>query len=97
MGKVTYEFDEDKESRDIELIVNRYKMICALDELEKYRYDLYNGHCEEVIYVRDDRKIGTDENKTIEDVRKTRECIEVKDVLNVLDDILDDVKHLVSL
>lgn len=97
MGKVTYEFDENKESRDIELIVNRYKMICALDELEKYRYDLYNGHCEEVIYVRDYKKIGIDDNKTVEDVKNTRECIEVKDVLNVLDDILDDVKHLVSL
>ena len=97
MWKVTYEFDENKESHDIELIVNRYKMIGALDELEKYRYDLYNGHCEEVIYVQDDKKIGTDENKTIENVKKTRECIEVKDVLNVLDDILEDVKHLVSL
>lgn len=31
MGKVTFEFDENKESRDIKLIVNRYKMICALD------------------------------------------------------------------
>ena len=97
MGKVTYEFDENKESHDIELIVNRYKMICALDKLEKYRHDLYNGHCEEVVYVQDDKKTGTDENKTIENVNKTRECIEVKDVLNVLDDILDDVKHLVSL
>lgn len=97
MGKVTYEFEENKESHDIELIVNRYKMICALDELEKYRYDLYNGHCEDVIYVRDDEKTGTDDNKTIEDVKRTKECIEVKNVLNVLDDILEDVKHLVSL
>ena len=93
MGKVTYEFDENKESHDIELIV----MICALDELEKYRHDLYNGHREEVIYVKDDKKTGTDDNKTIENVKRTRECIEVKDVLNVLDDILEDVKHLVSL
>ena len=97
MGKVTYEFDENKESRDIELIVNRYKMICALDELEKYRHDLYNGHCEDVIYVRDDKKAEIDENKTIGDVKITKECIEIKNVLNVLDDILKDVKHLVSL
>ena len=97
MGKVTYEFDENKENRDIELIVNRYKMICALDELEKYRHDLYNGHREEVIYVRDDKKIGIDDNKTIEDVKRTRECIEVRDVLKVLDGILEDVKHLISL
>lgn len=97
MGKLTYEFDENKESRDIELIVNRYKMICALDELEKYRHDLYNWHREEVIYVRDDKKIGIDDNKTIEDVKRTRECIEVRDVLKVLDGILEDVKHLISL
>ena len=42
-------------------------MICALDELEKYRYDLYNGHREEVISVRKGRRIERDENKTIED------------------------------
>lgn len=72
-------------------------MICALDELEKYRHDLYNGHCEDVIYVRDDKKAEIDENKTIGDVKRTKECIEVKNVLNVLDDILEDVKHLVSL
>ena len=41
MAKVIYEFDENEEKRDIELIVNRYKMICALDKLEKYRYDFY--------------------------------------------------------
>ena len=38
MGKVTFEFDENKESRDIELIVNRYKMICAGDEYFAARY-----------------------------------------------------------
>lgn len=72
MGKVTFEFDENKESRDIELIVNRYKMICALDELEKYRYDLYNGHRDEVISVSNGRKIERDKNKTIEDVKMFR-------------------------
>jgi len=97
MAKVIYEFDENEESRDIELIVNRYKMICALDKLEKYRYDLYNGHCEEVFFAREDRKNGVDDNKTVEDVKMTKECVEVKDVLNVLDSILEDVKHLVSL
>ena len=97
MGKVTFEFDENKESRDIELIVNRYKMICALDELEKYRYDLYNGHRDEVISVRNGRRIERDENKTIEDVKNTEASLEVDDVLNALDDILDDVKYLVSL
>lgn len=63
MGKVTFEFDENKESRDIELIVNRYKMICALDELEKYRYDLYNGHRDEVISVGNGGRIERDDYK----------------------------------
>lgn len=72
-------------------------MICALDELEKYRYDLYNGHRDEVISVRNGRRIERDENKTIEYVKNTKACLEVDDVLNSLDDILDDVKHLVSL
>ena len=71
-------------------------MICALDKLEKYRYDLYNGHCEEVFFVREE-KHGVDDNKTTEGVKQNRECIEVKDVVNVLDDILGEVKHLVSL
>ncbi len=97
MAKVTFEFDDKKESHDIELIVNRYKMICALDKLEKYRYDLYNGHRDEVISVRDGKRIEIGENETIEDVKNTKACLEVDDVLNVLDDILDDVKHLVLL
>ena len=90
MGKVTFEFDENNERNDIELVVNRYKMICALDESEKYRYDLYNGHCEEIISVRDDVKIERGANKTIEEVRNTKTCLEV-------DYILRDVQHLVSL
>lgn len=94
MSKVTFEFDENEDRQDVELIVNRLKMSCALDALKEYRGDLYKGYREEVVAIRDGKIIERGENKTLEDVKNTKAYIEVNEVLNVLDDILDDVKHL---
>ena len=40
MAKVIFEFDETEDRQDVELIVNRLKMSCALDDLKEYRDDL---------------------------------------------------------
>lgn len=96
MGKVIFEFDENEEREDIELIVNRLKMSCALDELKEYRDDLYKGYRDhEMVFIRDGKVIETGENKNLEDVKNTKSYIEVSDVLNILDNILEDVKHLI--
>lgn len=94
MAKVIFEFDETEDRQDVELIVNRLKMSCALDDLKEYRDDLYKGYREEVVVIRDGKIIERGENKTLEDVKKSKGYIEVNEVLNVLDNILNDVKHL---
>ena len=57
MAKVTYEFDENEEGRDIELINSRYKMICALNDLSDLKRKLYKGWLseEDLINVKDNR------------------------------------------
>ena len=68
MGKVTFEFDED-DRENINLVVNRHKLINAIEELSNLYRGIYNGK----IYYRDDEQIylkadGT--KATEEDYRK---------------------------
>ena len=44
MGKVTFEFDEDEERHEIDLITNRHKMIVSLYEVQKYKRDIDKGY-----------------------------------------------------
>lgn len=50
MAKVTFEYDENEEKTDIELIVNRYKMWNALNELSGLRRSIYKGYYNEGDY-----------------------------------------------
>lgn len=42
MGKVTFEFDNIEENRDVALTNDRYKMITALYELSDFAREIYN-------------------------------------------------------
>lgn len=44
MGKVVFEFDEDEERHEIDLITNRHKMIVSLYEVQKYKRDIDKGY-----------------------------------------------------
>ena len=44
MGKVTFEFNEDEERHEIDLITNRHKMIVSLYEVQKYKRDIDKGY-----------------------------------------------------
>ena len=44
MAKVIFEFDDEKDSREIKNIINRDEFIFALDELINYRRTLYKGY-----------------------------------------------------
>jgi hypothetical protein len=52
MGKVIFEFDEN-DIENINLVVNRHKLICAIEELS----ELYRGIYNHKIYYRDDEQI----------------------------------------
>ena len=42
MSKVTFVFDESEDRADINIIVDRHKLMSALLELSNYRKSLYN-------------------------------------------------------
>lgn len=42
MAKVTFEFDDLEERRDVTLTNERYKMIVALDKLNDFFCEIYN-------------------------------------------------------
>lgn len=65
MPKVTFEFDEYEDRRDIDIIVNRHKLMCAIDELSDLYRTIYNGKVYEegaTIYLLEDGRKATKED-----------------------------------
>ncbi len=96
MGKVIFEFDDVAENSDIENVINRNKLICALDEIKNFRTNLYKGFEENIIIVKNDKVINSKEFKTKEDINGTKGYISVSDVIDELDRCLSEVKHLLN-
>ena len=98
MGKVTFEFDEDEERHDIELITNRHKLICALYDLDNYRRGLYKGYINNMTYAANGQIIGKgiEALKEINEEAKVTSYLEDEDVINEIDIILDKVRFLLD-
>lgn len=102
MGRVNFEYDENEEREDISLIVNRYKMINAIQEISDLYSILYNGKIYDkdvVIYLKADGSKATQED--YDEVSKTgkylsggKHYISQGWIENRLDSILEDVRHL---
>lgn len=103
MGKVTFEFNDEEETSEINVIVNRHKLMCALNELSDFRRKLYNGklYTEEIITVKDG-KVLTEEDYTAfrergeYPVRGTKEYISTDYLETEFDDILSNVTDLLD-
>lgn len=103
MAKVTYEFNENKEKHDIDLINGRYKMIYALTQLNNLRRNLYKGYLnsEDMIHVRGkealtEEDISKEYNETGEPVKGTKLFISYDYIEKEIDSILDDVWSLIN-
>lgn len=97
MGKVTFEFNDGEESYDIELTVNRRKLISALYDLQSYRRDIYKGYINNTLIVVGDKVVARDSNKLEDyDIEKAKAYLEVEDILRELDYILDKVQSLLD-
>lgn len=65
MPKVIFEFDEYEDRYDVNAIVNRHKLLRAIDELSDLYRVIYNGKIydkEDVIYLKEDGCKATDED-----------------------------------
>lgn len=65
MSKVTFEFDENEDRCDVNLIVNRHKLATAINELSDLCRQIYNGKIyndKDFIYVKEDGCVATKED-----------------------------------
>ena len=98
MAKVIFEFDEDEDRHELELINNRHKLICALYDLSNYRRSLYKGYINNATYAVDDKIVGKWDDirdKNFGDA-KIKAYLQDEDVINELDIILDKVRFLLD-
>lgn len=51
MGRVIFEFDEDKDSYDLKIINNRTDIMDTLEQIDEYRRNLYKGYSDNEIIV----------------------------------------------
>ena len=98
MSKITFEFDEDEEWNDVNLVVNRHKLITAIYDLENYKRGIYKGYIDNAVYAVDGKIVGK-----LDDIRdkdfgdaKIKAYLDDEDVLRELDMILDKVRHLLN-
>ena len=103
MAKVTYEFDENEEGRDIELINSRYKMICALNDLSDLKRKLYKGWLneEDLINVKDNRVLQKEDYDKIHKEGKlfiegSKQYISYDYIESEIDRILNDIYFLLD-
>ena len=98
MGKVIFEFDEEEDRHEIELITNRHKLICALYDLDNYRRGLYKGYINNMTYAANGQIIGKgiEALKEINEEAKVTSYLEDEDVINEIDKILDKVRFLLD-
>lgn len=102
MSKVNFEYDENDEKEDINLIVNRYKLLQAVQDIAELYSAIYNYKIYEqdvIIYLKADGSKATQED--YDEVSKTgkylsggKHYISQGWIENRLDSILEDVRHL---
>ena len=103
MAKVTFEFDDEEENDEINLVVNRHKLECAIYELNDFYRNLYNGklYTDDIITVKDNKVLTEEDYKEFQEkgeypVKGTKEFIGTDYLENELNDILNDVRYILS-
>lgn len=100
MAKVEFEFDENDDRYDVNIIVNRHKLVEAVDELSDLYRKIYNGKIyddKDVIYVKENGRVATQEdydkaNKEGKFLSGGEHYLRQKFIEVELDRILEDVR-----
>ena len=98
MSKVTFVFDESEDRTDINIIVNRHKLMSALLELSNYRKSLYKGLENNAVMVSDNKIIGKISDKIPEEYTDMPVTFFVEDeaILRELNRILGPVNDILN-
>lgn len=96
MAKVIFEFDECDDRQDINLIVNRHKLINALYELSDYQRTLAKC-CEEKAIVIDNGKVIGSLNNLPDNYDGTGKLyVEDEVIINKIDSILHNIRNIIN-
>lgn len=103
MAKVTFEFNDEEDNDDINIIVNRHKLSYALYELNDFYRKLYNGklYTDDIITVKDNKVLTKEDYTKFQEegeypVKGTKEFISTDYLENELDNILNNVRDLLE-
>ena len=98
MAKVTLEFDETEDSFDINLFVNRKKMISALCGLNDYIRKLNKGYAKGIVIVSGDKVLGDIScNIPEEYVEKEKKFyVEDEEVIKELEYLIEPIRNLLD-
>lgn len=97
MAEVTFKFNEDEDREDINIIINRHKLVYALNELQNYRRSLYKGYEPGLVIIKDNKVVCKD-NKQLEEynIEGTESLIRDDDIIKRIDNILENVIDLID-
>jgi len=96
VAKTIFEFDEFEDRDDINIIVNRHKLVTALYELANLRRNLYKGYTN-IIVVKDNEIVFKDGRALKEyNTDNTEEYINTDDIINKIDGILEEINSLIN-
>ena len=98
MGKVIFEFNEDEELEDINVVANRKKIMTALYELSCYRSSLYKRFETDAIITSGDKILGKITDNIPEKAYDgpVKVYLEYEDVLNKIDSILNPINEILN-
>lgn len=101
MAKVVFEFDECEDRYDVNIIVNRHKLVTAVNELNDLYRKIYNGKIYEdkaTVYIKADGNVATKEDYDKANLEGKylsggETYIRQQFVENELDRILEDIRQ----
>ena len=96
VGKVVFEFSEEKDLPDINLVVNRKKIVAALQEIENYMRKIDKGYINNALMVKGREVIGKSGcTVNVNDALGAEYYIKDEDVYDELGKILGKVSDLI--
>lgn len=98
MGKVVFEFNEDEESEDVNVVANRKKIMTALYKLSNYRSCLYKRFETDAMIASGDKILGKITDKIPEKSYNGPVKVYLEDevVLEKIDSILGPVSEILD-
>lgn len=98
MGKVTFEFNDQEDSLDIRLVVNRQRLMSAFWDLNNYIRELNKGYARGTVVVSGDKVLGDTSCNIPEEYHDKEKKLYVEDeeIIRKLEALTDHLRDLLN-